>query len=99
MPSLILRSSPLRCCPVPGPAEPNDSPPWMERASLTRSSIERTGSAALTNRTSGDLGNLHDRDKIGERIVRKILVQGDIGCHGSAGGGHERIPVRRRMRD
>src|SRR6266516_7681551 len=41
MPSIILKSSPLRCCPVPGPAEPNDSPPLVERASWTRSSIER----------------------------------------------------------
>src|SRR4029450_6355922 len=44
-------------------------------------------------------GNLHDRDKIGKRIVREILMQGDVGRHGGGGGGHEGISVRCRMRD
>src|SRR5262249_10166346 len=47
----------------------------------------------------GRPGNLHDRDKIGERIVRESPVQGDVGRHGRGGGGHERIAVGRRMRD
>ena len=39
----------------PGPAEPKDRPPAVVRASLTRSSIARTGSDALISRTSGDI--------------------------------------------
>src|SRR5262245_19410827 len=43
-------------------------------------------------------GNLHDRDKIGKRIVREILMQGDVGRHGG-GGGHEGISVWCRLSD
>ena len=39
---------------MPGPAEPNDSPPGVARASLMRSAIELIGSAALTSSTSGE---------------------------------------------